>query len=227
MNIPNAALIQLQDVSKSYQRGHARFPVLREVTFKIGKGEFVGLTGPSGSGKSTLLHVCGLLDRPDTGYCRIEGREMGNLSSRALGLFRREKIGFIFQGFNLMPALSAFENVEIPLLLGGIPLKNRSTRVLDILDRVGLKNLTRQRPDDLSGGQRQRVAIARALVKIPKLVIADEPTANLDGTTAAQIIDVMRELGRSHGVTFIVATHDLRMASHCDRVLMLNDGIIS
>jgi putative ABC transport system ATP-binding protein len=220
-------LLLIEDVAKAYRVGKVTVPALRGVSLDVGEGEFVALMGPSGSGKSTLLHVCGLIDAPDTGRYELEGRDTGRLSPRELAMARRENIGFIFQGFNLMPVLTALENVEVPLLLAGTPRAARAARALAAIEAVGLRGLERRRPDELSGGQRQRVAIARALVGRPKLVLADEPTANLDGATATQVIDLMRELGSTHSVTFIVATHDGRMAARCDRVVALRDGVLA
>ena len=219
-------LLRLREVAKSYHLGTTRVPALRGVSLDVGAGEFVALVGPSGSGKSTLLAVCGLLDRPDTGSYLVDGQDTAGLSERERAHLRRDHMGFVFQGFNLVPALTAFENVEIPLLLSGAPAAERARRVAEVLGRVGLATLGRRRPDQLSGGQRQRVAIARALVNGPRLVLADEPTANLDSVTAAQVVDLMHELGSSEGATFLVATHDPRMAAHCDRQVVLADGVV-
>ena len=224
---PAPTLLTLREVTKSYRLGQVEVAALRGVSLEVGAGEFVALMGPSGSGKSTLLHVCGLIDTPDSGSYVLDGQSMGRLSPTALTLLRREKIGFVFQGFNLVPILNVFENVELPLLLAGAPRSKRTVRVHEALAEVGLHDLARRRPDELSGGQRQRVAIARALVTRPRLVLADEPTANLDGNTATQVIDVMHQLGRAQGTTFLIATHDQRMASHCDRVVALKDGVTS
>ncbi len=222
-----APLLQLRDVAKAYRVGKVTVPALRGVSLDVAEGEFLALVGPSGSGKSTLLHICGLIDAPDSGRCQLEGRDASRLGPRELAILRREMVGFVFQGFNLVPVLTALENVEIPLLLAGVARAERAERSRASLEAVGLGGLERRRPDELSGGQRQRVAIARAMVGRPRLVLADEPTANLDGATAAQVIDVMRELGRNRRVTFLVATHDERMARHCDRVVALRDGVLA
>jgi len=222
-----APLLRLRGIAKSYGQGENAVQALRGVDLDVGAGDFVGLTGPSGSGKSTLLHLCGLIDAPDRGELLVEGRDTGALSGRDLTLLRRDKLGFVFQGFNLVPVLTARENVEYPLLVAGAKRRERRERALEMLERVGLRALGDRTPDRLSGGQRQRVAIARALVSGPRLVLADEPTANLDGATATQVIDLMHQLGRDGGVTFIVATHDARMTARCDRVVALTDGVLS
>jgi putative ABC transport system ATP-binding protein len=219
-------LLELCEGAKAYRVGKVCVPALRGVSLAVGEGEFLAVVGPSGSGKSTLLHVCGLIDALDAGTYSLAGRDTRRAAPNELALLRRELIGFVFQGFNLVPVLTAFENVEVPLLLAGVARAERAARSRAVLEVVGLSGLARRRPDELSGGQRQRVAIARALVGRPRLVLADEPTANLDGATARQVIDVMRELGRSQRVTFLVATHDERMARHCDRVIALRDGVL-
>lgn len=219
-------IIRLKGISKSYRMGDARIDVLKNIHLEMGQGGFVGLVGPSGSGKSTLLNLCGLIDKADAGQVEIDQVEVSSLDENALTLFRREKIGFVFQGFNLVPVMTTFENVEYPLLINGVPKSTRKEQVLHILEKTGLADLQSRRPDQLSGGQRQRVAIARALVKSPKLVIADEPTANLDSNTASLVIDLMYQLGASFGSTFLIATHDARMTGHCDQVIRLMDGVI-
>ena len=216
--------VRLVGVSKSYRAGETRFRALRGVSLEMHAGEMIALTGPSGSGKSTLLNLCGLIDAPDEGEREIAGARMNGQSAAQLTRIRREKIGFIFQGFNLVPVMTAFDNVEYPLLLLGLPAPERRKKVMENLSRVGLGGFERRLPDALSGGQRQRVAIARALAKSPALVIADEPTGNLDSATAAQIVDLLRELTHEHGAAALVATHDERMTRYCDRVLRLVDG---
>ena len=219
--------LEVERVTKTYRSGSTAVPALRGVSLTVAAGEFVALVGPSGSGKSTLLHLCGLIDTPDSGRTLLDGQDTGTLSPSALARVRCERIGFVFQGFNLVPVLTAYENVEVPLLLLGTPRAERARRVRAALEVVGLEGEARRRPDALSGGPRQRVAIARALVKDPRLVIADEPTANLDGGTATQIIDLMRALGRGRGVTFLVATHDARLTDRCDRAVVLKDGVLA
>jgi len=223
-NFVTAELIRAEGVSKTYRLGSMEVNALHDVSLTIHAGEFTALMGPSGSGKSTLLNICGLIDKPTSGTCLIDAVDTARMSGDELTLLRREKIGFVFQGFNLIPVMSVRDNVEFPLMVAGVPAKKSATAVDAILDQVGLSDKAWRRPDELSGGQRQRVAIARALVRTPRLVIADEPTANLDGDTATHIIDLMQELGRSHGVTFLIATHDARVVDRCDRVVSLVDG---
>jgi len=220
-------LLRLREVFRAYRAGPVVVPALRGVSLQASAGEVLALVGPSGSGKSTLLHVCGLLDAPDAGSYELDGRETGRLSPAARTALRRERIGFVFQGFNLVPVLTAFENVEVPLLLAGVPRRERRRRAEEALSAVGLLAEIGRRPDRLSGGQRQRVAIARALVKRPSLVLADEPTANLDGATAGQVLDLLRDLSRARGATVVVATHDARVTHHCDRTVALRDGVLA
>lgn len=220
----NAPAIKLSGVSKRYRLGETVVPALRGVDLEVPAGAFVAIRGPSGSGKSTLLHVCGLIDDFDEGRYRLAGEDVADLDEVARTFLRRHRIGFVFQSYNLVPVMTVAENVGYPLQLLGIPEAERQARVARILEQVGLSDRSDRRPDLLSGGQRQRTAIARALVKAPTLVIADEPTANLDTATASQVIDLMRSLGREHGATFLIATHDDRMTAHCDVVHNLIDG---
>jgi putative ABC transport system ATP-binding protein len=220
-------MIKLAGITKSYRMGTNVVTALRGASLEIGGGQLVALVGPSGSGKSTLLNICGLLDTADGGTYELDGRDTSRLSQRDLALFRRTHLGFIFQGFNLIPVLTAFDNVEVPLLLAGASRGERKARVEEAIRAVGLESFADHRPDKLSGGQRQRVAIARALVTRPRLVLADEPTANLDSATAAQVIDVMHDAAHTRGTTFLIATHDDRMASRCDRIVSLRDGVLS
>ncbi len=218
------ATVSLGGLRKSYRVGESSVEALKGVSLAVAAGEMVALTGPSGSGKSTLLNLCGLIDTPDAGSRELCGKVLDGLDEIRLTQLRREKVGFIFQGFNLVPVMTAYDNVEYPLLLLGVALEERRRRVAEALHRVGLNALARRLPDALSGGQRQRVAIARALIKAPALVIADEPTANLDSATARQIVDLLHELAHERSASVVVATHDERMSSHCDRVLHLIDG---
>ena len=226
MNAAAAPVIRLQGVDKTYANGKIAVRALRGVSFGVNAGEMVALTGPSGSGKSTLLNLCGLIDAPDAGAREFAGLALDGQSPDRLTRIRREQVGFVFQGFNLVPVMTASDNVEYPLLLLGLPAAERRRKVLAALERVGLAGLEDRLPDALSGGQRQRVAIARALVKSPALVIADEPTGNLDSATAAQIVELLREATHERGAATVVATHDDRMTRYCDRVVRLVDGEI-
>jgi len=221
-----SAAIALKGIVKHYRMGDEDIPALRGIDLDVPAGAFVAVRGPSGSGKSTLLNVCGLIDSPDAGRYVLAGADVGGLDEDARTLIRRRAIGFVFQSYNLVPVMSVRDNVEYPLLLAGIADRERRQRVDEILDQVGLAGLAARRPDQLSGGQRQRVAIARALVKSPTLVIADEPTANLDTATASHVVDLMKDLGRQHGATFLIATHDDRMTAHCDVVHAMTDGVL-
>jgi putative ABC transport system ATP-binding protein len=221
-----APVIELRGVRKTYRLGTHTVPALQGVDLRVTAGEMVALTGPSGSGKSTILNLAGLIDAPDAGEVRLRGTTVDARAEHAATLLRRDTIGFVFQGFNLIPVMTVAENVDYPLFLAGLPSAERRTRVAAMLDAVGLTEHAQHRPDALSGGQRQRVAIARALVKRPALVIADEPTASLDSHTAEQMLDLMRDLGHREGASFLIATHDGRLTRRCDRVIALLDGVI-
>ncbi len=219
------AIVQIEHVSKSFRLGEQMVLALDDVSLEIEPGVFLAIAGPSGSGKSTLLNIIGCIDTPSSGRVVVDGHDVSNRTPDELADLRARTIGFIFQTFNLLPVLSAAENVEYPLLqMPELTKKERAERVRHYLGVVGLKKYAEHRPNQLSGGQRQRVAIARALIKAPALVIADEPTANLDSATARQIVDLLHELARERSASVVVATHDERMSSHCDRVLHLIDG---
>lgn len=218
--------ITLERISKRYRLGENTVSALTSVSLTIKQGEFTALSGPSGSGKTTLLNICGLLDGADAGRYKLENKDITHLTAAERTQCRRRRIGFIFQTFNLVPVMTAYENIEYPLLLNNIATSERHRRVHEVLEQVGLENFAKHVPDRLSGGQRQRVAIARALVKRPVLVLADEPTASLDTATANQIIDLMHHFAAKDGATFLVATHDERMTARCDRIVRLVDGTI-
>jgi putative ABC transport system ATP-binding protein len=222
----SAAAVELQGVRKTYRLGPHVIPALQGVDLSVARGELLALTGPSGSGKSTILNLCGLIDTADAGEIAIDGRRVAGLDETQRTLLRRDALGFVFQGFNLVPVMTVAENVDYPLFLAGVPAAERRARVAAQLLAVGLQDHAGHRPDALSGGQRQRVAIARALVKRPKLVIADEPTASLDSVTAEQVLALMRERGHAEGAAFVIATHDARLTQRCDRTLALRDGRI-
>jgi len=217
-------VVDLRGVHKTYRMGQHVIPALQGVDLCVQPGELLALTGPSGSGKSTILNLCGLIDTPDSGDILLSGEPVNGLNEVQRTLLRRDALGFVFQSFNLVPVMTVYDNVDYPLFLAGVPAPERRLRVNAQLAAVGLQDHARHRPDALSGGQRQRVAIARALVKRPKLVIADEPTASLDSHTADQVLALMRERGHAEGAAFVIATHDSRLTSRCDRVLALLDG---
>ena len=219
-----ASVVELHGVHKTYRLGQHVIPALRGVDLSAQPGELLALTGPSGSGKSTILNLCGLIDTPDSGDIVLDGKRVNGLDEVQRTLLRRDALGFVFQSFNLVPVMTVTENVDYPLFLAGVPPAERRERVAAQLEAVGLLEHADHLPDALSGGQRQRVAIARALVKRPRLVIADEPTAALDSHTADQVLELMRALGHAEGAAFVIATHDGRLSSRCDRVLALLDG---
>ena len=220
----NGAIVELEGVSKRYQQGQLQVEALRDLSLVIEAGEFTAICGPSGSGKTTTLNLIGALDRPSSGRVRIEGRDLGPLSRRELSHLRRDRIGFVFQGYNLMPVLTAYENAEMVLVLQGVDEDERRARVLALLAEVGLEGLQDRRPDQLSGGQQQRVAIARAIASNPAVVLADEPTANVDSETADRLLAIMEQLNRERGVTFIFSTHDPRVMERARRVVRIVDG---
>ncbi len=218
--------IQTRALSRRYQVGAQPVAALDGVDLEVKRGEFVALVGPSGSGKSTLLNLLGGLDRPSGGSIRVGELELGRASEAELVSFRRERVGFVFQSFNLLPMRSAVENVEMPLVLSGLKPKERRARALELLDSVRLGARAHHKPGQLSGGEMQRVAVARALANSPMLLLADEPTGNLDSQTGQGILDLLREAVALRGVTLLLVTHDLRVASFADRVVHLLDGRI-
>jgi putative ABC transport system ATP-binding protein len=221
------AIVSVQNVSKDYMLGKTVVPALRDVSLDIERGEFLSIAGPSGSGKTTLLNLVGCVDTPTAGTVVVNGADTSKLSERRLTDLRLRTIGFIFQSFNLVQVLTVYQNVEFPLLLqGGLSRKERQSRVLGLLEAVGIADHARHRPSELSGGQRQRVAVARALVTRPALVLADEPTANLDSQTGANIIDLMKDMNRKDGTTFIFSTHDPKVMSHASAIVRIADGRI-
>ena len=221
-------IVSLENVSKDYMLGKTVVPALRDVTLAVDRGEFLSIAGPSGSGKTTLLNLIGCVDTPTAGRVVVGGEDTSKLGERALTELRLRTLGFIFQSFNLVSVLSVFQNVEFPLLLqGGLSKKERAARVLGLLEAVGISDYARHRPNELSGGQRQRVAIARALVTRPAIVLADEPTANLDSATGENIIDLMKEMNRKDGTTFIFSTHDPKVMAHASAIVRIADGRIA
>ncbi len=217
---------KLTNVTRIYKVGEVETRALNGVTMSIESGEFTSLVGPSGSGKTTLLQILGCLDQPTSGSVLINGQEVTHLNRNQRAELRKGTIGFVFQFFALIPTLTAYENVEMPLLLNGKPAAERRQRVMELLDAVGMADRANNRPDQLSVGQQQRVAVARALVTNPKLVLADEPTANLDTENGEQVMEIMKKLNRETGVTFVFATHDPRVIKFANRVITLKDGVI-
>jgi len=218
-------IVSVKNATKDYALGKVTVPALRGVSLDVEEGEFLSIAGPSGSGKTTLLNLIGCVDVPTAGTVEVAGKDTRRLSERALTDLRLNTIGFIFQSFNLVAVLSVLQNVELPLLLQRrLSTKDRYQRVMALLERVGLADHARHRPSELSGGQRQRVAIARALVTGPQLVLADEPTANLDSVTGKNILDLMKELNRTEKTTFIFSTHDASVMAHASSVVRLADG---
>ncbi|TDR74489.1 ABC transporter ATP-binding protein [Photobacterium lutimaris] len=217
-------MITLHNLVKTYDTSGVPVTAIDDLNLKVNKGEFVCIWGKSGSGKSTLLNLLGLIDSPTSGTVTIDGVSINELTSNQCSEFRCDKLGYIFQGFNLIPVLNSVENVMLPLLIKGEPEKAARNKAREILVEVGLENELQRLPDNISGGQKQRVAIARALVSDPSIILADEPTANLDSTTSLAIIELMKSLNRDHGVTFILSTHDQDLVQHASRNIYLRDG---
>jgi len=219
------SMIFMKDIVKIYDTGSVMVKALKGVDLDLKAGEFVSIVGPSGSGKSTLMNIAGCLDVPSGGEYVLDGERVENLNSNQLAEIRNKKVGFVFQNFNLLPYATAFENVELPLIFGNVPARQRRERVAMLLDRVGLGDRMEHRPAELSGGEMQRVAIARALANQPRLILADEPTGNLDSKSGREIINLFEELWKS-GSTVMVITHDQSIATRTNRVIMLKDGLI-
>jgi putative ABC transport system ATP-binding protein len=227
MTQPDTPILSARGIIRTYRQGQIEVPALRGVDLDIARGDFASIAGPSGSGKTTFLNIAGGLDRPDGGTVTIDGEDITALDDNALADLRLRKIGFVFQDYNLIPVLSAAENVEFTLQLMGVEADERRQRALGLLAQVGLKGLEERRPARLSGGQQQRVAVARALVSRPAIVLADEPTANLDTHTANGLIDLMSELNEKLGITFLMTTHDARVIDRTRRHIVLTDGKIT
>ena len=223
------AIVSLEDVHKIYPLGKTEVHAVKGVSFDIEEGDFITIAGPSGSGKSTILNLIGCIDTPTKGVVTIVETSTGELKDRDITTLRHRVIGFIFQNFNLIPVLNVFENVEFPLLLGktDIPREGRRPWIDGLIDAVGLTEWRDHKPNELSGGQRQRVAIARALATKPRIVLADEPTANLDSSTGEVIIGLMKKMNREYGTTFIFSTHDVSIVEIADHIIQLHDGLIT
>ncbi|MXX56499.1 MAG: ABC transporter ATP-binding protein [Gemmatimonadetes bacterium] len=223
-NSRNSTVVELSDITKLYTQGSLEVQALRGLDLTVGKGEFTALIGPSGSGKTTTLNLVGGLDSPTSGSVAVEGVDLGTLSRKELSRLRRDRIGFVFQSYNLIPVLTAYENAEMVMWVQGVPAPERRKRVTELLRAVGLEGLEDRKPTELSGGQQQRVAIARAIASDPAVVLADEPTANVDSETAENLISLMETLNRDRGVTFLFSTHDHRVVERVKRVVRLVDG---
>ena len=221
----NGAVIGMSGITKIYDTGKVRVEALKGVDLKVGVGEFVAIVGPSGSGKSTLMNLIGCLDTPTDGTYLLRGKEVKGLDKNALAKIRNERVGFVFQNFNLLPQITAFENVEMPLMFGGVGRKERKERVHDLLDKVGLGDRMEHRPTELSGGQMQRVAVARALAMNPDILLADEPTGNLDTSSGGDVMSLMEQLWKQ-GRTLLVITHDAALARRAGRIVEIRDGVI-
>lgn len=220
-------VIEVRGLTKDYvDKGQVKTRALRGVDLTVEQGEFMAIAGPSGSGKTTLLNVIGALDAATTGTIRVEGREIGGLSQKELSDLRRDRIGFVFQAYNLIPVLTAAENAEYVMELKGLPAADRRRRVAELFDRMGIKELMGTRPLKMSGGQQQRVAVARAIASEPAIVLADEPTANLDQAAGRSLVELMRELNRERAITFVFSTHDPMVLEQADRVVRLVDGAV-
>ncbi|MBN2798152.1 MAG: ABC transporter ATP-binding protein [Deltaproteobacteria bacterium] len=219
--------VEFVNVTKVYRKGAMETHALRGLNLQVNQGEFVAIWGPSGSGKTTALNLVGALDTPTSGVVRLEGRPLGDLSRRELSRLRRDRIGFVFQAYNLIPVFTAYENAEAVVALQGVPARERRERVMQILKDVGLEGMEHRRPNEMSGGQQQRVAIARAIASNPAVILADEPTANVDSETAERLLTIMQQLNEERGVTFVFSTHDPRVMKYARRLVGMVDGAVA
>ena len=226
VDIAMGVLIELDSVWKIYRVGDIEYPALRGVSLSIDRGSLVSIVGPSGSGKSTLLHLIGGLDRPTRGMISVAGQPISRLSDNKLAEYRNKTVGFVFQQYNLIPYLSAIENVEIPMIVSDTPPKQRREKAKRLLEELGLGDKIWKKPLELSGGEQQRVAIARALANDPSIVLADEPTGNLDGASAKVVVDLLRRINDERGVTVIIVTHNIEVAEATERIIYLRDGVV-
>jgi putative ABC transport system ATP-binding protein len=222
----NGPVIDVEDLTRTYHLGEVEVRALRGVSFRVERGELLAVMGPSGSGKSTLMNLLGCLDQADSGSYRLEGEHVGQLNDDRLAVIRNHRIGFVFQTFNLLARTTALANCELPMLYAGAPARERTQKAREALERVGLADRMDHHPNELSGGQQQRVAVARALVNDPSIILADEPTGNLDSKSGIEIMEVLQTLNKQSDITVIIVTHDPFIARHTDRVLRLQDGQI-
>lgn len=227
MSEPTGMIIRAIDLARTYEMGETEVEALRGINLDVITGQFVALVGPSGSGKSTFLNLVGGLDQPTSGELWVDGVELGVSKEKALTEHRRKRVGFVFQSFNLLPRLTALENVALPLMFVGVPEQERQQRARDLLVEVGLEERLDHRPTQLSGGEQQRVAIARALVSQPAIILADEPTGNIDSATGTEILGLLRRLNKEQGVTLLLVTHDAEAAAFADRIIQVRDGQIA
>lgn len=219
-------IVELKGVTKVYKQGQVDVHALRGLDLTVHQGEFTAICGPSGSGKTTTLNLIGALDKPTSGQVMLEGKDLATMSRKQLSVMRRDRIGFVFQAYNLMPVLTAYENAEIVMAVQGTPPAERKKQVMKLLAEVGLEGMEDRRPNELSGGQQQRVAIARAIASGPAVVLADEPTANVDSETADKLLDIMEKMNKEHGVTFIFSTHDPKVMDKARRLVRMVDGAV-
>lgn len=227
MTTNGKTIVELKGVTKVYRQGQVDVHALRGLDLTVKAGEFTAICGPSGSGKTTTLNLIGALDKPTSGQILLEGNDLASMSRKQLSQLRRDRIGFVFQAYNLMPVLTAYENAEIVMAVQGTPVDQRRTRVMALLEDVGLKGMEDRRPTELSGGQQQRVAIARAIASNPAVVLADEPTANVDSETAEKLLEIMERLNKEQNVTFIFSTHDPRVMDRAHRLVKMVDGVVA
>lgn len=218
-------LLKIENINKYYNNGHIKLHALKDVSFKVNEGEFLAIMGSSGSGKSTMMNILGCLDNEFTGTYILDGIDINSANQKELSDIRNRKVGFIFQSFNLLPKLSAQSNVELPMMYAGVPKEERKKRAMELLEKVGLADRAQHRPNELSGGQKQRVAIARALVNNPSIILADEPTGNLDSKSEEEIIKILKDLNKE-GKTIIIVTHEESIGNNADRKIIFKDGVI-
>jgi len=223
----NKPIVRLNNVSRFFHQGGETIRAVDGVSLSIFPGEFTVISGPSGSGKTTILNMIGALDEPSEGEITVDSKKLSSMSNSEKSRFRRDRIGFVFQAYNLIPVLTAYENAEFILTLQGVPKEERRKKVLNLMNHVGLKGLEDRKPDEMSGGQQQRIAIVRAMVTKPAIILADEPTANVDSQTAGRILDLMEVLNREKGVTFLFSTHDNKVIDRAKRIIRMRDGKIS